>query len=92
MSKIVIPFSEAFKRAFISTYHAVGNDVEDSLAGERMSEKNRRACMVETILDANRMSMYGGADGKVADAECHQLIKDHGWPVVSKAAEGIIYG
>lgn len=88
--KAKVEFSEGFKRAFHRTYGAIAGDVEDSLRGQRMSESLRRACMVESVLDANRMAMYGGADGKAADEELKRLIQLHDWRSVSKAAEVLL--
>lgn len=42
----------------VSTWHAIGNDVE--VAFEQMRQKLTRSIIIETVLDCNYPEMYGG--------------------------------
>ena len=60
-----------------STWGAIAYDVAD------MGERLTYAGNMEMVLDANRLSAYGGADGKAADALVGVACKEHGYDKVS---------
>jgi hypothetical protein len=84
-----LQFSELFKNAFHSTYQAIGDDVEQAFEGTEYAKvgyEERNYIMAESVLDANRMQMYGGPEGKQAKDEMRKLIDANNWSVVCEQA------
>lgn len=68
--------------AINQTWGAVASDLYEAAAeaGDRITNE----AAIECCIDANRLAMYGGKNGKAMDELVTKLIKEHGYNVVMK--------
>ena len=65
-------FTEAISSAFYNCWQAIAPDCEGFTDEE----------CVECVIDANRMTIYGGEQGTEADALVEQAVIEHGYEEV----------
>lgn len=77
-------FSKEFVAAVHATWQAIGSDLV--AACEECGEEVDNYCAVEACIDADRIVMYGGANGKAAQEEFRSRVDVVGYDPAMREA------